>query len=145
MSTRKLVLALCVAAIFAIVVAPSPAGKKHKHETIQKYASVPVSTGAGQVNSGVVFCPPGSIATGGGEDFVAGLANIDMGFVGIDAYYVLVDNFNSTLPSRVDVQVACTAGTTKAKAKDRAVSHASARAQVDAMVAEREAAYEAGE
>jgi predicted secreted protein len=141
MSTRKLVLALCAAAIFAIVVAPSPAGKKHKHQTIQKYASAPVSTGAGQINSGIVFCPPGSIATGGGEDFVAGIATIDMGFVGVDAYYVLVDNFNGGVPSRVDVQVACTAGTTKAKGRE--MSRAHARNVVEEMEAEREAAYAA--
>ena len=142
MSKRNYMLAICGVLVFGVVATQAATGKKHRHATIQVYAATPVTTAPGQIGSGIAFCPAGSAATGGGENYVTGLATVDMGFEG-NAYYVLVDNFDSTTTSQMEVQVACTAGTTRAKA--RPVSRAQVRSNVDAMVAEREAAHSAEE
>jgi hypothetical protein len=141
MTTRRAVLAICSVIVFTLAVTQAPAVKKHKHATIQVYRELPVSTPAGQVGSGTVFCPGGTLATGGGEDWITGLATVDMGFAATDAYYVLVDNFNSTLPSQMNVQVACTAGT--AKARGRTITRAQVKSQVEAMAEAREEAHRA--
>ena len=87
---------------------------------------------------------------GWGEDYVSGLATVDMGLVGTNAYYVLVDTFNSPLDSQVNVQVACTAGTTRANARTgttRRTGRTLSRAQIESnladMAARREAAHRA--
>ena len=75
--------------------------------------------------------------TGGGTEYVDGIATVEMGISTANGYSALVDNFNSTLPSQVNVQVACTAGTTKVKARPLS------RAQVKASVASKAEALKA--
>lgn len=137
MSKRNCVLAICTVVAFGLVATQAPAGK-HRHATIQRYAAAPVFTGPGQVGSGIAFCPTNTAVTGGGEDYVSGIATVDMGFAG-NAYYILVDNFNNSTSSQMNVQVACTAGTTRVRA--RPMSRAQVKAEVAEMVAQREAAH----
>ena len=138
MTTRRAVLAICSTLVFALAVTVAPA-HKHRHATIMLYNDAPVSTAAGDVGSGTVFCPPGTAATGGGEEFVSGIATVEMGFVGTDAYYILVDNFNSPLPSQVRVQVACSAGTNRVRG--RVMTREQIKSQVAAMAEAREQAH----
>ncbi len=140
MSKRNCVLAICAVIAFGLVATQSSGKRKHAHGTLQVYASSPIVTPAGGVGSGTAFCPPGTAITGGGEQFVAGLATIDMGFTG-NAYYAIVDNFDNATTSQINVQAACTAGTTRVRA--RPLSRAQVRSRVAAMVAEREAAHRA--
>jgi hypothetical protein len=150
MSRRSVVVALCAVvalALVAILAATlAPAAKKHKHRTIQVFSQTQVVTAPGDVGSGTAFCPRNTVATGGGEEWIDGLATVDMGFSGTDAYYVLVDNFDSSLQSVMNVQVACTAGTAKAKARSsQSLTHAQTRDKVADMAAELEAAHRAAE
>lgn len=142
MSKRSVIVAICAVLVFAFAATQAPS-KKHKHGVKMVYTQAQVSTPAFSFASGTAFCPPGTAATGGGEEWVGGLATVDMGFVGTNAYYVLVDNSGNSTPSVMNVQVACTAGTSKANG--RPLSRAQALAQVDQMVAEREAAHRAAE
>jgi hypothetical protein len=115
-------------------------GHKHSHGTIQVYRQAAVFAAPGSVGSGFVLCPQNTAATGGGSDYVAGIATVQMGFEG-NGYYVLLDNFDSSISSQVNVQVACTAGTTKAKA--RQVPRGAVEDAVDGMAATLEAAHHA--
>ena len=136
------VVALVLGATLAVTQAPGKK-KKHKHDTVQVYNQAQVVTAPDDVNSGTVFCPSGTVATGGGEEFVEGLATVDMGFSGTNAYYVLVDNFDNPFRSVMNVQVACTAGTTKTKA--RSLTRTQAKDTVADMAAELEAAHRAAD
>jgi hypothetical protein len=141
MKQRNLVLALVAVLAFAFG-ATQAGGKKHAHKVLMTYVSKPVFTGPGQVGGGFVLCPGSSKVTGGGEDWVDGLATIDMGFSG-NGYYVLVDNFDSPLPSQVDVQAACTTGTSKVKA--RPMSRAQVKSALNERIARLEAAHRTAE
>jgi hypothetical protein len=136
------VVALVLGATLVVTQAPGKK-KKHKHEVVMVYNQVQVVTPPNDVASGTVFCPPGTLATGGGEDFAEGLATVDMGFVGTNAYYLLVDNFDNSFRSVLTVQVACTAGTSKAKA--RSLTRAQIKDKVAAKAAALEAAHRAAE
>ena len=108
------------------------------------YRTANVFTGPGQVGGGVVTCPAGMAATGGGWDYVSGLAIIEMGFNNVPAtsYYVLADNFDSSLSSQGVVQVACTPGT-GAFAARAASARADAEAHLADLIAQREAEHRA--
>lgn len=135
MSKRMAVVAIAATAMMGFAVSQAPAGKKHSHQTIQKYAQAPVFTPAFDVGSGSVTCPSGSVATGGGAEYVDGVAHVlAMGFRGTNTYYVLVDNFDNSIPSTFNVQVACTAGTSRARG--RVLSRAAVERSLDQMVAE---------
>ena len=135
MSTRSIVVAICAVLLLGVAATQAPA-KKHKHAVKMVYTSVPILTAPGDVGSGIAFCPGASAVTGGGTEYVTGIATVEMGLQG-NGYYALVDNFNSTLPSQVNVQVACTAGTSKAKARPLS------RAQIKASVASKAEALKA--
>src|SRR5688572_19625427 len=99
MSKRLAIVAVAATAMMGFAVSQAPAGKKHSHSTIQKYVTAPSFTAAGGVGGAVATCPKGSVATGGGSDYVSGIATIQMGFASSTQYYILVDNFNSTIPA----------------------------------------------
>jgi hypothetical protein len=130
-SRTRLVLAICAVLVFGVAVTQSPAGTRHKHPLKVTYVSAPVTTAPFDVNSGTAFCPSGTKVTGGGEEWVDGLATVDMGFAG-NAYYVLVDNFDNSVTSQMNVQAACSPGTKKVKA--RPMSRAQVKEKLAAMV-----------
>jgi hypothetical protein len=140
---RRSLLAVAILAtlIFAFAVTQA-GGKKHAHGVIMNYVTAPAVTGPGSVGSAQVQCPGRTAVTGGGEEYVSGIATVEMGFIG-NGYYVLVDNVNSPLLSQVNVQAACTAGTTRVRA--RPMSRQQAQAQLDRMVEQLEAAHRAAE
>lgn len=138
MSKRSFVVAICATLVFAVVATQVPA-KRHGHAVKMTYTSAPVFTSPGTVGSGIAYCPGRTAITGGGWDYQDGIATIEMGFLG-NAYYVLVDNFNSSLSSSGNVQAACTGGTTRNRA--RPLSRAQIRSKLADLVAARTAAHE---
>ena len=139
MTSRRGIVAVCAVLVFALTATQATGVRKHSHKTIQVYNEAQVVVGGGQVGSGTVFCPSGTAATGGGWGYQQGLAIVEMGFAGTTSYYVLVDNSGSSSTSAGTVQVACTAGTTRNKA--RPLTRAQVKDQVAAMVEAREAAH----
>jgi len=106
------------------------------------YGSATAVTAPGAIGGAQIQCPPGTAVTGGGWDYVSGIATVEMGFNG-NGYYALVDNFDSSLSSQGDVQVACTAGTNRVRA--RPMSRTQAEARLDTMIEQLEAAHRAAE
>ena len=139
MTKRRGIVAVCAVLAFALTATQATGVRKHSHKTIQVFNEAQVVVAGGQVGTGTVFCPSGTLATGGGWGYQQGLAIVEMGFAGTNAYYVLVDNSNSSSTSAGTVQISCTAGTTRNKA--RPLSRAQVEDQVAAMAAAREAAH----
>lgn len=141
MSKRLAVVAIAATAMMGFAVAQAPAGKKHSHKTLHRFVVTGTSVAPGSVGGGVATCPSGSVATGGGSNYGSGIATIQMGFASTNSYYILVDNFDSSIPAVNEVQVACALGTSRAKGRE--VSEAAAEQMVDQMAADLEAAHRA--
>lgn len=121
MSRRSIVVALAAVlalAVGVVVATQAPAGNKHSHGVPVKQFELPIVTGPGEVNGDVVFCPAGYTATGGGVTYEDGLGVIaSAGFGDTRSYAAIIDNFDSSFTSVMNVQVACVKGTSKAKAR----------------------------
>ena len=139
MSKRLAIVAVAATGMMGFAVSQAPAGKKHSHATIEKYATAPSFTAPGGVGGAVATCPPNSVATGGGADYVSGIARVQMGFLSPTQYYILVDNTGSAVSAENIAQVACTAGTSRVRG--RALSAAAADETLDRMVADVRAAH----
>lgn len=116
---------------------------KHSHGIKTGVFFKAVSTPAFEVGGDFISCPGGYKPTGGGVGYVDGIAHpIASGFLDPTTYYTLIDNFDSSIPSTTEVQIACIKGKT-ATASVRPLTRKQIDAKLDAKVEALEAAHRA--
>ncbi len=147
MSRRTSILVLAIVGVFAMGLTQVAVSFPHKHKIQVRQFFQEIVVPPGQVGGGVVFCPGGYTATGGGTDYVDGLGVIASSGFGerTDQFLALIDNFDSAVQAVNFVQVACVKSTKSANARQlsRAQSRAALETDIDALQAAHEEAASA--